>query len=92
MVTWFNYTDPLGIIISYITINITGSEFLTYTIFLMLIMAFLFIARIPLEIQVLFTAPFVLVLGAYSSSLILFAGLTGLYLAFVFIQFLLSKV
>ena len=88
MVTWFNYTDTFGSVINHITINITGSEFLTYTFIIMIAMAFLFISRVSLELQTIILFPFVLVLGAYSNSLLIFTGLTALFGAFVFIQFL----
>jgi len=91
MALWFNYTDSLGTIINYITLNITGSEFLTYTFILIIILAFLFLARVSLELQSIIIFPFVLVLGAYSNNFLIFTGLVSLFSAFIFIQFLITR-
>jgi len=80
MVMLFNETGTIGIILKAATMNITGSEFLTYLGIILLVITFFLIFRIPIEATAVLIMPLLLVLMAFSGNLLAIGGAFLIYL------------
>ncbi len=79
----YNDTGTLGVIITYLTINVTGSLFMTLLIIVISLMALTMLFKIPLEFSSIIILPLLLVLMAYSTEWLAFGSVTLLYLGII---------
>jgi len=78
---FINETGFIGGLLNSITINITGSLFLTLVLILLLCMVIPFLFRVPLEFSMIYTLPLFLLFMAYTSEFLAIGGLILIYLA-----------
>ena len=83
---FFNETGIIGQVITDITVNVTGSLFLTLLGMVLILMLIAVILRIPIEFSAIFIMPLLLVLMAYTSD---FFALGGVFL--IYIGILMAK-
>lgn len=78
-----NATDVIGTILESMTVNITGSLFLTLLSIFVFFIAIAVGFRLPIEITVPVVLPFVLVAMVTTSNFGAVIGATAIYLAFI---------
>jgi len=76
-----NQTGLIGATLSYATVNITGSEFLTNILILLCLYIIGAMFRVETALIMILVFPVVLVLMAYSSTYLMAGGLLMIYLA-----------
>jgi hypothetical protein len=85
---FINQEDLLGIVIAYLTYNVTGSIFLTLLFLFMVILLGALAMRIPLELTAILVLPLVIVLmSQYSGEWQSIAGAFILYLGVIMARF-----
>lgn len=77
---FYNDTGTVGVLITYMTVNVTGSLFITLLIIVMALMSLTLLFRIPLEFSSVIILPLLLVLMAYSTEFLVYGSVTLLYL------------
>jgi len=82
-----NDTTVIGSIIVAITNNVTGSEFLTYFLLLLVLYLFGILFRIPIQIIPALQLPLLIILMSQMQSFVAIGGLTLIYLSFVLVSF-----
>jgi len=88
------FIDPngsIGIITTAITTNITGYSSLTYLFISIVIIAFMLVFRIPIELALIFTLPFLIVMMAFDSFFLAIGGAALILTALVFARLLFSN-
>jgi len=88
---FLNETGTIGVIVSYATIHITGSLFISLLLLIVTMMAFMMLLRIPIEFEAILILPTILVLMAYMSEFLLFGGLLLIYLAILITRMFFIK-
>jgi len=78
----FNPNGSIGILITYINNNITGSEFLTLFIIVLLFFCIGLLFRMPILLVMALGLPIVLVCAAYTSAFIPILVIVLLYIVF----------
>jgi len=81
---FINDTTSTGIVLNYLTLNVTGDLFGTLLIILALLLAVAFLFRIPLEWTMPLVLPALIGYMAYSSQFLAVGGVILIYLAVVF--------
>jgi len=81
---FINESQTIGIIINQITLDSTGSLFLTYLFIVMIIILIAMVFRIPIEFTAIFIMPLLLSLMAYYGDFWTFGGIILIYLAILF--------
>jgi len=81
-----NSSGIIGQTLMYMTINITGSEFLTHFVILMALFVLGMALRMPMEMIPPILLPVVLVLMASATSWLVVGGILLIYLAILFIS------
>jgi len=81
---FINDTTSTGIVLNYLTMNVTGDLFGTLLILLALLLAVAFLFRIPLEWTMPLVLPALIAYMAYSSQFLAVGGVVLIYLAVVF--------
>lgn len=81
---FINDTTSTGIILNYLTLNVTGDLFGTLLILLAILLAIAFLFRIPLEWTMPLVLPALISYMAYSSQFLAVGGVILIYLAVVF--------
>lgn len=81
---FINQSQTIGMIVTQMTINSTGSLFLTYLSIVFIILLIAMVFRIPLEFTAIIVMPLLLTLMAYYSAFWTFGGIMLIYLAFLF--------
>lgn len=80
MVSFINLTGSIGQVYTGINNNLTGSEFITLLLAIMLIMLFFLMFRIPLEASAVLVLPLIIICMAYTSNLFILGGVFLIYL------------
>jgi len=83
---FLNQSDHIGKLINYATINITGSEFLTYFWIILILYLFCILFKMDNALALTLLLPIILVLMAYSSSWLMVGGILLIYLSFIFVS------
>jgi len=78
----FNPADGIGILITYINNNITGSEFLTLFVIAFILLCIGFMFRMPLLLIMSLILPVILVCAAYTTAFIPVLIIVLLYIVF----------
>lgn len=76
----FNTTTTTWDVVQSLTVNVTGSLFLTLFMILILVMLIAMVLRIPVEFTMILVLPFLLTVWAYSGDFLAFAGTVLIYL------------
>lgn len=86
MVSLFNETGTIGIIINAITVNVTGNLFFTMLVIIMFLFVILTAARVPFQMQPILLLPFFLTLMAFTGEFLAIGGailiLLGIWAAY----------
>jgi hypothetical protein len=91
MSLFMNTTDGFGVLINAMTTNITGSEILTFTIMIILLFVICMLFRIPLDVSLILMFPLIFIMALYSSSLMVFVGIIGIYMAIIMLNWLFLR-
>jgi hypothetical protein len=83
---FINQTQIIGQVIGGLTTNITGHEYLTYLMVIILVFALCFMFRIPIEITAMLMIPLLLVLMIYDSSFRVIGGCVLILLGILFVR------
>ena len=86
-----NSTGAIGLLIIYMTQNITGSEFITYFILYLLFIMGGLLFKMPLELTFAYTLPLLLVFTVASSNFVPVLSLVAIYLAFYLAKNFIAK-
>lgn len=79
--TFIDSTGTFGIILNAITLNITGTEYLTLLLVVVILIALTLAFRMPLEASAILVLPFLIVCAAYNSEMLTVLGVALMYLA-----------
>jgi len=82
-----NETSVIGSVIVAITNNVTGSEFITYFVILLLLYLVGMLFRIPIQVIPALQLPVLIILMSQMSEFMAIGGLTMMYLSFVLVSF-----
>lgn len=88
---FINTEDVIGRLLVYITTNITGSEFLTYIMIILFIIAATLIFKLPLEFSVPIVMPLLIVMAMYSAQFAVILAIGLIYLAVVIGNIIISS-
>jgi hypothetical protein len=81
--TLYNQSGVIGYFIVEATSNVTGSMFLTFIALLFIMIACIFLLRIPFSIGLFFMYPVVITLMAYNSAFLPFGGVIILIISLI---------
>lgn len=81
---FYNETGIMGQAIYLMTVNITGSLFLTLLLMVLFFMACFMMFRLPVELTALFILPLLIILMAYQGEFLAIGGVITVYLAIIF--------
>lgn len=81
---FINSTDVVGITITALVNNVTGSLFLALMMIVMLLFALCIAASIPIEWTIIFMLPLLIYLMAFSSEWLQVTGFALIYLGILF--------
>lgn len=81
---FINQTGTVGIIYTSFTQNVTGSEFLTLLGFLIMIILFFMVFKMPLEATVILALPMFIIAMAYTADLATVGMVFLIYLGILF--------
>jgi hypothetical protein len=84
--TFINESTSTGVIINYLTNNVTGDLFLTLLLILVCFLTFCMVFRIPLEYTVPLVLPLLLVYMSFTSQFLAVGGVLLIYSAVVFVK------
>jgi hypothetical protein len=84
---FINETNMIGKLIVTITNNVTGYEFLTYFILLLLLYLIGMMCRIPMQVIPALQLPLLIILMSQMDQFIAIGGISLIYLSFVFVSF-----
>ena len=81
---FINDTTSTGIVLNYLTYNVTGDLFTTLLLILIGIIAFALTFRIPLEFTVPIVMPMLIVFMAFSGQFLAIGGVMLIFMAIIF--------
>lgn len=81
---FINYNDTIGQIFMYTTMYITGSEFMTILMMILVMFTILVIFKVPIEWSVVFLMPFAIYVWAFTGQFTAFAEVMVIFLAILF--------
>jgi hypothetical protein len=88
---FYNSSGSFGLIIDAWTYNVSGDLFLTLLGFVLIILAFCFMFRIPLEFSAIIILPILIVAMSWSSEFLAIGGLTLVYLGILVAKWFIIK-
>ena len=84
----YNSTGIFGQVIEGLTVDITGSLFMSLLMLTILLVAILLAFRVPLEFQAVLIAPLLFTLMAYSQEVLAIGGVLAIFMGIIFARML----
>ena len=84
----YNSTGIFGQVIEGLTVDITGSLFMSLLMLTILLVAILLAFRVPLEFQAVLIAPLLFTLMAYSQEFLAIGGVLAIFMGIIFARML----
>lgn len=75
-----NQTGTIGVIYNAVNYNVTGSEFLTMLLLILLCILFVALFRMPLEMSAFLVMPMLIVMMSFNSNLLAVGGAALVYI------------